>query len=272
MNGASQRSLIMATKAKYKKKNKMPEKKPVAFCTNISDPYYHSMGADKLIKSAKYFHPDIPFCIYTSEDVAAMDLPPEILMPFIMNKLIDEYEMVIRFDADSMLTGPVTEILEATDYDFVGVRNNNDYGKAGKDKPITQFNVGVNDYLNAGLLATTSKTFLADWMDACLSFGLMLPFGEQTVLNGIKRKYKTLIVDSIESNCHYGVSCLYGKDESDEATHWDSWKDIYEINGGLYLKNKVVKVIHHAGGFKEDKLGFYMFNDSARRRLVEIIS
>ncbi len=247
------------------------DKKPIAFVTNISDEYRYSMGADKLIRSAKYFHPDIPFHVLGTEEVDALGMPKEILMPFVMNKFIDEYDMVVRLDADSMITGPLTEIIEAKDYELIGVRNNNDYGKAGKDNSITQFNVGVNEYLNAGLVATTSKAFLENWMDVCLSLGLHLPFGEQTVLNGIKRKYNTLIVDGIDKECHYGVSCLYG-DGSEEETHWDSWKDIYPAGDDLYLKGKKVKVLHHAGGFMPNKLGFYMFNKQTLKRLTEIIS
>ena len=242
-------------------------KKPVAFCTNISDPYYHSYGVDKLVKSAKYFHPGIPFYVFGTEDVEKTGIPYQIVQPFIMHKLIDDYEMVVRFDADSMLTGPIEEILNHEGYELICVRNNNDYDRAGKDDPIAQFNVSIHDYVNSGLVATTSKAFIEEWMDINLSVGTMLPFKEQSTLNGIKRKYKTLIVDPKESEVYYGVSGLFG-----EEGHWDSWRHINTIDGILYLNGKKVKVLHHAGGFSENKLGFYMFNDQTRKRLIEITS
>lgn len=244
----------------------MPDKKPVAFCTNISDEYYHSMGGSNLEKSAKYFHPDIPFFTYKSAAVKELGIPHGLVMPFILNKLIDEYDMVVRFDADSLIVGPLDELLAATKYEVIGVRNNNDFEKAGKDNPIAQFNVSTFDYLNAGLVATTSKAFVEEWMRVNLAVGIMLPFVEQTVLNGIVKNYKTLIVDGLEKDIYYGVSCLHGG-----ITHWDSWKDIVVEDGALKLRRKTIKVLHHAGGFMPHKLGLYMFSDEARVRIEEII-
>ncbi len=243
----------------------------VAFCTNISDEYYHSMGADKLVKSAKYFHPDIPFFVYGTKDVASHNIPPGLLIPFIIERLMGEFDMVVRFDGDSMLTGPIDEIINATDYDVIGVRNNNDFGKAGADNPIIQQGVSVDEYLNAGLIATTSKAFIKEWIDHNLRYAQMLPFVEQSVLNAIYKKYKTLIVDAIDSDVYYGVSGLYGNGTENE-THWDSWKQIEVVNEELILGGKKVKVVHHAGGFKADKLCFYMFNDETRKRLITITS
>jgi len=245
----------------------MSYKEKIVFCCNVNDEYYHSMGAAKLVASARYFHPDIPFVVFGTEEMNNRNVPLEIMMPFIMRDLINRYEKVVRFDADSMIVGPLDELINAEGYDIIGVRNNNDYDRAGKDSPITQFNVSVSDYMNAGLVATTSEAFLAEWMDVNLSVGTLLPFVEQTVLNGIRRKYKTLILDPKESDVYYGVSCLFGED-----THWDSWKHIHVVNKDLYLNGKKVKVLHHGGGFNPNKLGFYMFNKETRKRLIEITS
>lgn len=241
----------------------------VAFCTNISDEYYHSMGADKLIKSAKYFHPEIPFFCYGTTDVERIGVGLPIIMPFIINELIRRYDAVVRFDADSIITGPLTELLEALEkYEVVGVRNNNDFHKAGMDEPLGQPGAGTEHYMNAGLVGTTSKAFIEEWMSVNKMFGTMLPFGEQSVLNGIAQKYKTFIVDHFDSGVYYGVGGLYGED-----THWDSWKDIsvgWQADNPLFLKDKQIKVLHHGGGFHENKLGFYMFNEQTRKRLIEI--
>lgn len=246
------------------------QKGKIVFCTNVSDEYYHSMGADKLVRSAKYFHPDIPFVVFGSDDVENIGVPHELNTPFIINKLMDDYEWVVRFDADSMIVGPLTELMDAIAddyYDVIGVRNNNDFDKAGVDAPFTQHNVGIDGYLNTGLIATKSQAFLDIWMDDNLAYGMHLPFVGQSTYNNLTRKFKTYIVDGRECDCYYGTSGLYGND-----THWDSWKDIEVIEGRLHLGEKIIKVLHHAGGFKPDKLGFYMFNKETRKRLIEIIS
>ena len=252
----------------------MSDKKPICFCTNISDSHYYSLGADKLIKSAHYFHPDIPFIVLGTEEVNKLGGLDGFTMAKVMHQLIDEYEWVVRFDADSMIVGELTELLAAIkigEYDVIGVRNNNDYGMAGVHEPISQKGVDTYEYLNAGLVATNSASFIAGWMDCNVMFGHMCPFGEQSTLNSLAQKFKTCILDRKESPVFYGVAGLYGNGHELE-THWDSWKEIIVAHGELYLDGKIVKVIHHAGGDNNYKLGFHLFSDQARRRMVEIIS
>jgi hypothetical protein len=75
--------------------------------------------------------------------------------------------MVVHFDADSMLTGRLDELLDPINlqYDIIGVRNNNDYNKAGADNYITNPGQDPQKYLNAGLVTITNKTVLLDWME-----------------------------------------------------------------------------------------------------------
>jgi len=247
------------------------DKKPLVFFTSVSDEYYHSYGADKLVKSAKYFHPDIPFVVLGTAQVnlihANLDLNP----PFLFEHFLDEYKTAVRFDADSMLTGPLDELLgiiREGDFDVIAVRNNNDFGMAGKDSPIVQHNVDVDQYKNTGLIAVKSREFIERWKDDNMSYGKYLPFVCQTTFNSVCRFFNTKIVDNINTGVYYGTSGLFGRE-----THWDSWKKItIDECGVFHLNGKVVKVIHHAGGFKADKLGFYMFNAETRKRLIQITS
>ena len=41
----------------------------VAFCTHVSDDWFYTIGADKLLKSAKHFHPELPFYVFNSEQI-----------------------------------------------------------------------------------------------------------------------------------------------------------------------------------------------------------
>lgn len=245
----------------------------VVFCTYVNDRYYHSFGTDKLVASAKYFYPDIPFVVFGDKEINSIGLPVESLHPFMMNRLKSKYDAVVYFDADSIICAPLTELFEALETnEVVCVRNNNDYGKAGKDDAISQQNRDINIYLNAGLVATKSQYFISEWVKENRQFAELVPFGSQSVLNTIIDHYIYHIVDGIDTDVYYGVSCLHG-----EKSHWESWKKI-EVDSAGYLGltspigyDKTVKVLHHAGGFNPDKLGLYMFSDEVRKRLEEIV-
>jgi hypothetical protein len=248
-------------------------KKPICFVTNCSDSHYHSLGCDKLVKSAKYFYPEIPFFVLGTNEVNKLGGLDSFTMAKVMHQFIDEYQWVVRFDADSMITGPLDELFDAINsnqYDIIGVRNNNDYAKAGANEPITQKGIDTFEYLNAGFVATNSKAFIEGWMDCNAMFGHMCPFVEQSTLNSLSQKFKTLILDRKENPVFYGVAGLYGNGDENQ-THWDSWREIIVAHGEFYLDGKKVKVIHHAGGSNDYKLGFHLFSDQARRRLIEII-
>lgn len=246
------------------------------FVTHVSDDWYESVGASKLVASAKYFHPEIPFYVFGTKEIEELfKIHPNVnwntLQPFTTIHGLNEFDMVVHFDADSMIVGRLDELLSEDNlkYDAIGVRNNNDFGQAGKDNPITQGNIPVEKYLNAGLVASTSKEFLQQWCNYNINFGNSQPFQEQSVLNYIigERYYKNKILDPIESNVHYGISGLFGTE-----THWDSWKEIsLNENKELILRNKTVKVLHHAGGHQKNKLDFNMFSNEVKERLNEII-
>jgi len=244
----------------------------VAFCTHVSDNWYYSIGADKLRKSIKHFHPEIDFYCFGDKEISDLfSIHPNInwntLNPIVSYQLIDDYDIVVHFDADSMIVGKLDELLDESNlqFDIIGVRNNNDYNKAGKDHYITQQNIDPQNYLNAGLVAITNKTLLEEWIHRNISYGNNLPFQEQSVLNELQLSYKTKILDPKESGVYYGISNLFGNN-----THWDSWKQISIIGDDLVLNNKKIKILHHAGGHGAKKLDFDLFNDTVKDRLNKI--
>ncbi len=245
----------------------------IAFCTHVSDNWFYSIGADKLVKSAKRFHPDIPFYVFGDKMINSIfalnnQFNWNTIHPVISNILIDEYDMVVHFDADCIITTPLTELFEYSNYDVLCVRNNNDYNKAGKDTYICDIE-GLNPqlYVNAGFTAITNKQFIIDWVNENIARANKYSFQEQTVLNMIvaSGKFKCKILDAIDTNVYYGVSCLSGN-----VTHWDSLKDIIVTPNGLQLNNKIIKIIHHAGGHGKNKLQPEMFNQCTLDYLQDI--
>ena len=235
----------------------------VAFCTHVSDDWFYTIGADKLLKSAKHFHPEIPFYVFNSEQIQTIFDSHEnfnwtTIHPAISIQLIDEYDMVVHLDADCIITGKLDELLDEDNlnYDIIGVRNNNHFKKAGKDSAIFE-KYSWDTYLNCGLVGVTNKSFLEKWIDYNLSFGNMLSFQEQSVLNRMvhEEDWKHRMLDPVDGNVYYGLSNAWG-----ERTHWDSWKEIKIVNDELILDNKVVKILHQAGGSAKNKLQPNMFN------------
>lgn len=248
------------------------------FVTHVSDDWYESVGASKLVASAKYFHPEIPFYVFGTKEIEELfKIHPNVnwntLQPFTTIHGLNEFDMVVHFDADSMIVGKLDELISEDNlkYDVIGVRNNNDYNQAGKDGAITQGNIPVEKYLNAGLVGCTNKDFLEVWCTMNIKVANRQPFQEQSILNhlcySVDKDIKTKILDPIESNVHYGISGLFGTE-----THWDSWGEIVlNENKELILRNKTVKVLHHAGGHNRNKLDFNMFSQEIKERLNEII-
>lgn len=244
----------------------------VAFCTHVSDNWYYSVGAHKLVKSAQYFHPEIDFYCFGDKQLNELfSIHPNVnwntVHPFVSHQLIDDYDMVVHFDADSMIVGSLDELLteDNLNYNIIGVRNNNDFNKAGKDNPITNPNQDPQKYLNAGLVAVTNKATLEDWIHKNIEYGNQMPFQEQTVLNHITENWSTKILDPAHADVYYGISNLYG-----DNTHWDSWKLISIVEEDLMLNQKKVKVLHHGGGHGATKLDFGLFNEQVSNRLIEI--
>lgn len=255
--------------------------KKIAFCTYVSDELYNSIGAAKLVKSAEYFHPDIPMFAFGNAEIeeikAQYGVDFGLLHPFFIHRVMKQgYDVVIHLDADSMLAGPLHELFNALDkYEIVCVRNNNDWDRAGSDNPITYQNIPFDQYVNGGLVATHNEGFIKYWMECNQRFGKDLPFMEQDVLNQILQCFRyfdsylsNYIVDNKDSGVYYGVSSLFGG-----QSHWDSWKQIaLDEQKQLILNGKVVKILHHAGGFRPEKLDFNMFSPEVAEHLLTIIS
>jgi hypothetical protein len=247
--------------------------KKIAVTTWVTDDYRDFIGVEELKNSFKYFHPDIDFFIFDTKltnEAKEKDpwLNPVWMMPPSCLSYVEDYDMVVHIDGDCVVTGPLTELFESEE-DLIGVRNNNSLNKASSHRGITiahlpPFGDGtlipVQNFINAGLIASNNKQFWYDWhelnreayrikteVNSCYH-GLG---DEQDTLNQIfhSSRYTSKVIDAIGTGLSYGLCNTWG-----EETHWDSWNQLYVDNDCLYLDDPVdgarmkVKVLHQAGG------------------------
>jgi hypothetical protein len=176
-------------------------------------------------------------------------------------RLTNDFDLVVHFDADSIIVDRLDELLVG-DYDIACVKNNNHFGKAGKIPGIWFENVGVEYYVNAGLVASTKKEFWIDWLNFTLSRDFPV-YGEQDALNVLfySGKYRAKLLDPPNKDYYYGIANSWGVD-----TSYENWKEIQVRPDGLYTNNKKIKVLHHAGG-AHGKIRFEadLFNPETRR-------
>ena len=131
-------------------------KERVAAFTIADDSLTHRL-ARRTRNSFSKFHNDIPFFIYDAND--EQNLLGETkdstcackafeIRPRLMSLLLKDYDRVVYLDADTVVTGPLTEMLEG-EYDVYGSLNIADDPKSM--------------YLNAGVSACTSQDFCDEW-------------------------------------------------------------------------------------------------------------
>ena len=237
------------------------------FTSHCQNDWYEAVGAKKLKNSARHFHPDIEMLIHGDNIISEIRQKYPwsswyTFDPLVAEYYINDYELIVHFDADSMITGKLDELLIG-DFELAGVRNNNDIGRTTNQPGLMCSPTPGRDpttySLNAGLVAATSKAFWNEFKERNKTLGYCIGpgngFGEQDIWNLIfwEGKYRAKILDPKESNVYYGVSqqeCAVG------APIENAWKNLYMKDNELYCRNKKVKVIHHASGHKVPKLQY----------------
>jgi len=220
--------------------------------------HYFSMKNDahQLARSWKYFHPDIPIVIYDDEysykvlkEYGIWTYAP------IAKSLVNDYDMVIHLDADSIVTSRLDDILVG-DFDVAGAKNNNYLNMAGAVNPgYTYGDIPLEKYLNVGVFAVNGdkgKQFLDDWIELNKNPEVNnASFAENGTFNMIfyNGKYKTKILDEDSNPYYYGVSSAWG---FEVGKNWQSWKQIRLEDNKLFLRHKQIKLIHKAGAESPD--------------------
>lgn len=241
-------------------------KKPVLIVTIADDK--NLTLAKQLENSLKKFHPDVPYtCIQGEELQALLKNDPNFFYratPILGERYLKEYELVIKIDADSIITGDLSYIWNTKDYDIGTVMNWNRVDPKIYGVVQAQGILPV-EYFNCGLVAMRSEDFIHRWNVACFSPQFeRLQYREQDILNIL---------------CYYGNFNIRCFDHGDGPANYHAWHGLIakgewlraEVKGEKIIipkgednfpnKDVDLKVIHIAGGqvkpsyktlFKED--------------------
>ncbi len=192
------------------------------------------------------------------------------MTPLIARDLIKDYDLVIKFDVDQIITGDLSYMWRV-EYDVGTVYNWN------RVDPAMYGEVGLatiypTEYFNCGLVAMKSERFINNWWRLCNSVHFdRMPMREQGLLNAL---------------CHYGdykVVCFDDVDRMREYSAWHGlrskgeWNKCIIKNAEMILPagedgypemNKKIKILHWAGGSESPKLNYQLyFNDECVKYL-----
>lgn len=156
-------------------------------------------------KSFKHFHPDIDLKIFNSAEVKELFARKPWLnycncKASFAKELYNDYDLVVNVDADFYFFDRCEEIL-AGDYEVAGCANYNRLVNTTiSPRKIGDWDIPSIDarqYLQGGLIASTSKQWWDDYEDASRELADKLPMAENDVLNVLwyTGKYKTKVLD-----------------------------------------------------------------------------
>lgn len=189
----------------------------------------------------------------------------------VAKELIDEYEVVLKLDADQLILSPILDELQG-DYDVAVVNNANPMEQ--KTYPVSVLNISPLAYANCGFVAMKSKAFIDYWNTfnhSVLFIGLQ--FKEQDIMNVMifSDNYKVKRLD--EGDSFYGLASKqytqYAKLEDGKiilpknANGEDNWPD----------KPKQLRVFHWGGGNNNPMKGNYrtIFSDEIVKYLDNLV-
>lgn len=133
--------------------------KKVAF-TAVDDRFFYPEGTHIMINSFRKYHPDIDLVVFRQDTVDKLFKEKGInwymAKPYFAELLFD-YDLIVNIDADTVITGRMVEVFDNVDYEVGAPWNFNDYENASFE------NITEEMYLQAGMVASTSKKFWKAW-------------------------------------------------------------------------------------------------------------
>lgn len=177
--------------------------------------------------------------------------------PMIAMQLLEEYETVIKLDADQIILGDISHIWNI-DADVGVVLNDPNY-------PIAVWDIGPqfgSPYFNNGLVVMKNKEFVANWWRLCNSFHFdRYQFREQDILNILASDY-----------LNYRVDCLDLGDKVHGELAKGLWAQARLEGDKVMIGDKQLVVIHFGGGNDPSKGNYRIkFQNDVVKRIEELI-
>jgi len=254
-------------------------KKPVLFITIADDNNLKYARASE--NSFKKFHSDIPFHIVMGKELKEYVSKDNMFFyratPILGEKYLDEYELVVKIDADSIICGDLSYIWNTKDYDIGTVINWNrvDPQKYGF---VQGWGIAPVEYMNCGLVAMRNPKFAHEWKNLCFTPQFdRLQYKEQDLLN--------VMIYFGNWNCR----CF---DHGDGPAKMNAWWGLIvkgELGRAVVKEEEIiipkglgetpfppvdmtVKIIHFGGGNIANKTNYkIMVNEDVSKRLDYLI-
>ena len=197
------------------------EKKPLCIFTVGSD-VPNEQYAQKMLNSLYKTNPDIA----TKADVKFFKagemiqagftlLPTDLKMryptPILMKLLLQDYECVVRLDADMIITGDISSCWEG-DFDVAVVQNGNprelQAQQAMMGRTVQVWDLNPLDYVNCGFVVVKNESFVDNWLRLCTpERANAYQFYEQDFLNILVHygNWKVRFLDRQPDNKWFGL-------------------------------------------------------------------
>ena len=129
----------------------------------VDDKRFYKTGTPIMINSFRRFHPDIDLIVFRQDTVdklfAKKSIDWYMATPYFAELLMNDYDLVVKMDADHIVLDRMTEVFDNVDYEVGFPWNFNDYENASFE------NITEEMYLQAGMVASTSKKFWLKWQE-----------------------------------------------------------------------------------------------------------
>lgn len=229
--------------------------------------------AVKLKNSIRKFYneKELPFIIIGQDELDKWNDPNKFYRatPHFARKLMGQYQLVIKIDSDSIVLGNLDYIFNMQ-YDVATVGNWNRvdppvYGEVGLAT------IHPLEYYNNGFVAIRNRVFVEEWYSLCYSRHFdRMPYREQGLLNIMAHygRFKTLCLD--DKNPYMNHSAFYGLRSKGEWNRVHLKGDEFILpkgDNGYPEEDKVLKVIHFAGGADKNTNYRLFFNEECIKRL-----
>lgn len=220
--------------------------------------------------SLRKFHKaeDLPLIVYGTQEEMKDPINFYRATPMFARRLIDEYELVIKMDVDSIVCAPLTEVLEKP-YDVGVVLNSNP--REFKKWQVQVWNIPPMAYFNCGFVAMRSKEFIEHWWTLCNKPMFNdYPYKEQDLLN-IMIHYGNYKVECFDNGDYF-----YGLASNSYWNHFELRGDdivlpVIKEDNFMWpiMKEKKIVVLHFAEGQASMTKGNYKIkvNEEVSKRL-----